>query len=408
MVNGAGLAMATMDIVKYYGAEPANFLDVGGGANAEKVAAAFRILLSDSRVKAVLINIFGGIMRCDVLAQGVVDAASEVNLSVPLVVRMEGTNVEEGKQILAESGIKVIAANDMADAARRVVERSANQDMASMSILVNKNTRVLTQGITGATGQLHTRACREYGTQMVGGVMPGKGGTDFEGIPIFDTRRAGAQSDRRQRHRDLRAAAVRGRRDPRSRRRRNRARRSASPRAFRSSTWCGCKRYLKDSESAPDRAELSRHHHAGRVQDRHHARLHPQAGRRRRGIAQRHADLRGRLSAHPARASDNRPASASAAIRSSAPTTIDALRALPDDPETDAIIMIGEIGGTAEEEAADVHQAHVKKAGGSVHRRADGAEGPAHGARRRHHRRRTRHRGRQDRGARSRRHHASR
>jgi succinyl-CoA synthetase beta subunit len=122
MVNGAGLAMATMDIVKYYGAEPANFLDVGGGANSQKVAAAFRILLSDERVRAVLINIFGGIMLCDVLAQGVVDAAREVRLQVPLVVRMEGTNVDKGKQILRDSGIKVISASDMADAARRVVE----------------------------------------------------------------------------------------------------------------------------------------------------------------------------------------------------------------------------------------------------------------------------------------------
>jgi succinyl-CoA synthetase beta subunit len=121
MVNGAGLAMATMDIVKYYGAEPANFLDVGGGANSQKVAAAFRILLADERVRAVLVNIFGGIMLCDVLAQGVVDAAREVKLSVPLVVRMEGTNVDKGKQILKDSGIKVIAAADMADAARRVV-----------------------------------------------------------------------------------------------------------------------------------------------------------------------------------------------------------------------------------------------------------------------------------------------
>ena len=121
MVNGAGLAMATMDIVKYYGAEPANFLDVGGGANSQKVAAAFRILLADERVKAVLVNIFGGIMLCDVLAQGVVDAAREVKLSIPLVVRMEGTNVDKGKQILKDSGIAVIAAADMADAARRVV-----------------------------------------------------------------------------------------------------------------------------------------------------------------------------------------------------------------------------------------------------------------------------------------------
>ena len=122
MVNGAGLAMATMDIVKYYGAEPANFLDVGGGANTEKVAAAFRILLSDPRVKGVLINIFGGIMQCDVLAQGVVEAARQVKLSVPLVVRMEGTNVDRGRQILKDSGLAVIAASDMADAARRVVQ----------------------------------------------------------------------------------------------------------------------------------------------------------------------------------------------------------------------------------------------------------------------------------------------
>jgi succinyl-CoA synthetase beta subunit len=127
MVNGAGLAMATMDIVKYYGAEPANFLDVGGGADAKKVAAAFRILLSDSRVKGVLINIFGGIMKCDVLAQGVVSAAHEVKLSVPLVVRMEGTNVEQGKAILKDSGIKAIAASDMADAARRAVEAVRGQ-----------------------------------------------------------------------------------------------------------------------------------------------------------------------------------------------------------------------------------------------------------------------------------------
>ena len=122
MVNGAGLAMATMDIVKIYGAEPANFLDVGGGASTEKVAAAFRILLSDKRVKVVLINIFGGIMRCDVLAQGVVEAAKQVKLSVPLVVRMEGTNVTEGKKILVDSGIKVITATDMADAAHRIVK----------------------------------------------------------------------------------------------------------------------------------------------------------------------------------------------------------------------------------------------------------------------------------------------
>src|SRR6185295_11878754 len=121
MVNGAGLAMATMDIIKYAGGEPANFLDVGGGANTEKVREAFRILLADASVRAIFINIFGGILRCDVLAEGVVAAAREVGLSVPLVVRMEGTNVERGRQILAESGLAIESAADMAEGARLAV-----------------------------------------------------------------------------------------------------------------------------------------------------------------------------------------------------------------------------------------------------------------------------------------------
>ena len=122
MVNGAGLAMATLDIIKLYGAEPANFLDVGGGASKEKVSAAFKIILSDENVKGILINIFGGIMRCDVLAQGVVDAAKETHLSVPLVVRLAGTNVELGKEILKKSNLKIISANNLADAAKKIVE----------------------------------------------------------------------------------------------------------------------------------------------------------------------------------------------------------------------------------------------------------------------------------------------
>jgi succinyl-CoA synthetase beta subunit len=122
MVNGAGLAMATMDIIKLFGAEPANFLDVGGGASKEKVAAAFKIITSDPQVKGILINIFGGIMRCDVLAQGVVDAVKEVGLSVPLVVRLEGTKVTEGKAIIAGSGLNVINADDLEDAARKIVK----------------------------------------------------------------------------------------------------------------------------------------------------------------------------------------------------------------------------------------------------------------------------------------------
>ena len=122
MVNGAGLAMATMDIIKLYGSEPANFLDVGGGASKEKVSAAFKIILSDKNVKGILINIFGGIMRCDVLARGVIEAVKETDLSVPLVVRLEGTNVELGKEILKKSKLKIISANNLEDAAKKIVE----------------------------------------------------------------------------------------------------------------------------------------------------------------------------------------------------------------------------------------------------------------------------------------------
>jgi succinyl-CoA synthetase beta subunit len=122
MVNGAGLAMATMDIIKLYGSEPANFLDVGGGASKEKVSAGFKIILSDKNVKGILINIFGGIMKCDVLAQGVVKAAQETNLSLPLVVRLAGTNVELGREILKKSNLKIISANNLSDAAKKIIE----------------------------------------------------------------------------------------------------------------------------------------------------------------------------------------------------------------------------------------------------------------------------------------------
>lgn len=121
MVNGAGLAMATMDIIKHYGGEPANFLDVGGGATTEKVTEAFKIILADPNVKGILVNIFGGIMKCDVIATGVVEAAKQVGLDRPLVVRLEGTNVDKGKQILNESGLKIVAADSMADAAQKIV-----------------------------------------------------------------------------------------------------------------------------------------------------------------------------------------------------------------------------------------------------------------------------------------------
>ena len=122
MVNGAGLAMATMDIIKLYGEEPANFLDVGGGATKEQVMNAFKIILSDKNVKGILVNIFGGIMRCEIIAQGIIETANELNLSIPLVVRLEGTNVDLGKKYLKDSGLNIIPANDLDEAAKKIVD----------------------------------------------------------------------------------------------------------------------------------------------------------------------------------------------------------------------------------------------------------------------------------------------
>lgn len=124
MVNGAGLAMATMDIIKLHGGEPANFLDVGGGATKERVSEAFKLIVSDSKVKAILVNIFGGIVRCDLIAEGIIHAVKEVGVNVPVVVRLQGTNVNEGKQLLDESDLKIISADDLTDAANKVVEAS--------------------------------------------------------------------------------------------------------------------------------------------------------------------------------------------------------------------------------------------------------------------------------------------
>jgi len=127
MVNGAGLAMATMDIIKLYGSEPANFLDVGGGASVEKVTNAFRLMMKNPHIKAILVNIFGGIMRCDIIAEGLISAVRDTHLGVPLIVRLEGTNAEQGKKLLSESGLSIIAANDMADAAKKAVDAAGGQ-----------------------------------------------------------------------------------------------------------------------------------------------------------------------------------------------------------------------------------------------------------------------------------------
>jgi len=132
LVNGAGLAMATMDIIKFYGGKPANFLDVGGGATEEQVTEAFKILITDKKVQAILVNIFGGIMKCDVIAQGIINAAKTVHLSVPLVVRLEGTNVEKGKCLLKESGVALITADDLADAAQKAVEAASSKSQINL------------------------------------------------------------------------------------------------------------------------------------------------------------------------------------------------------------------------------------------------------------------------------------
>ncbi len=193
MVNGAGLAMATMDLIKLHGGAPANFLDVGGGATRERVTEAFNLILSNKNVRAILVNIFGGIVRCDMIAEGIIHAVQDVGVRVPVVVRIEGTNAEQGRELLAKSGLAITAASDLTDAAKKVVAAAASRAQtrarSHMSILVNKNTRVICQGFTGKQGTFHSEQCIAYGTKLVGGVTPGRGGEKHLGLPVFNTAR---------------------------------------------------------------------------------------------------------------------------------------------------------------------------------------------------------------------------
>ena len=236
MVNGAGLAMATMDIIKLAGGEPANFLDVGGGANAEQIRNAFKILMSDKNVEAVLINIFGGILRCDVLAQGVIAAVKELGVPVPIVIRMEGTNVEEGKRMLKESGLNFTTADSMGEAADKVValagRRKANRKAPSRKAQI-RNRESFEPQISKSQSGRPTRQEHEAdrpGAHRTRGHVPREAGRgvrhhgrrrrhagqrrhDARGLAGLQQRARRDAGDRRQRHRHLRAAAVCGRRD---------------------------------------------------------------------------------------------------------------------------------------------------------------------------------------------------
>ena len=245
MVNGAGLAMATMDLVKRAGGEPANFLDIGGGARADKVAAAMRLILSDASVRAILVNIFGGIARGDEVARGLLEARASRTRDVPMVVRIVGTNADLAADILAARAEASQTAHSLDEAVERPsrsqppVGQPVAGDGGRMSILVGRDTRLLVQGITGREGAFHAEQMQAYGTNIVAGTTPGKGGqTALAGtVPVFDTVRRG----RRARRAPTRRVHLRpGSRAPPTRSSRRSmpasARSSASPSTSRSST----------------------------------------------------------------------------------------------------------------------------------------------------------------------------
>ena len=362
LVNGAGLAMATMDTIKLFGGAPANFLDVGGGASAEKVTEAFKIMLGNPKVKAILVNIFGGIMRCDTIAEGVIAACKATNLTVPLVVRMKGTNEELGKKMLADSR--------PADHQRRLDGRGRAEGHGGpeVSILIDKNTRVITQGITGKTGQFHTRMCREYANGrecFVAGVNPKKAGEDFEGIPIFATVKEAAKNtgatvsviyvppagaaaaiwEAVEAELDLAICITEG--IPVRDMLEVRSRMSAA-------------RGRGRQEDAAARAELPRPDHARRDQDRHHAGPHPPQGpdRRRQPLGTLTYEAVAQLT-------DVGLGQSSAVGIGGDPINglkhIDIMKLFNDDPGTDAVVMIGEIGGSDEADAARWCKANMTK-----------------------------------------------
>ena len=281
--NGAGLVMSTLDVVAQAGARAANFLDVGGGASADTMATSLEVILSDPAVRCVFVNIFGGITRCDVVAKGVLEALGRIEATVPIVLRLDGTNAEEGRRIIAEAA-------HPADRVGRHDGRGRGGGGppgggGRMSVLVGADTKLLVQGITGSEGTFHTLRDRAYGTNVVAGVTPGKGGRDVEGIPVFDTRGGGGRRHRREHLDDLRRAALRGRGDPGSGRRRPRPRRVH----HRGDPGPGHGRGARVPEGhadRPRRPELPRRDLAGPRERRHHPRrdLFARAGRVREPV----------------------------------------------------------------------------------------------------------------------------
>ena len=182
--NGAGLVMATLDLLNFFGGKPANFLDLGGGATIEAIAAALQIVFAEPDTKVILVNVLGGITHCDDVARGIVEAANEAEIKKPLVVRLVGTNQQEGQKILANAGISVL--DSMEEAAKQAVE-IAMESATVMGIIINADTKAIVQGITGKQGSYHTKLMLDYGTKIVAGVVPGKGGTAANGVPVYDT-----------------------------------------------------------------------------------------------------------------------------------------------------------------------------------------------------------------------------